>query len=193
MSKMSKKILKEVRDWGIFLGILFLVYVTGGHILLQRLFLQTGLFNPSASESAQLSTASYQLRLQDLSGKVYSLSDFEGKTIFFNFWATWCPPCVAEMPGIEALYQKADHDKVIFVMMSVDDDPSKVEAFLKRNEYSFPVYFLASSLPDVYQHNAIPRTYVISPQGKIIVKQIGMSNYNTTAFLSLLERQNKSK
>lgn len=193
MSKSSKKILKELREWGVFLGVLLLIYATGGHILLQRLVLQTGIFNPSASEPTQLSEASYEVRLQDLSGKLYSLTDFKDKTIFFNFWATWCPPCIAEMPGIESLYQKVDHNKVIFVMTSVDEDPAKVEAFLEKNQYSFPVYFLVSPLPAVYQHNSIPRTYVITPQGKVILKHIGMSNYDTDTFLSLLERQGKDK
>jgi thiol-disulfide isomerase/thioredoxin len=188
MIKLSRKVRKEVSEWLIFLGILFLIYITGGHVVLQRMILQTGIFNPNTSQPIALGEASYELKLQDLSGKVYSLSDFKGKTIFFNFWATWCPPCLAEMPDIEQLYQKVDKDKVIFVMLTVDEDPAKVEAFLAKNNYSFPVYFLASALPEVYYHNSIPRTYVISPKGKIITKHIGMTNYNTSSFKSFLER-----
>ncbi len=193
MSKPSKNFYKELREWAFMLALVGLFYWLGGHILLQRALLYTGIFSPTTSQNDEAVIADYNLDLQDLSGKVVSLEDFRGKTVFLNFWATWCPPCIAEMPGIEALFQKTDHSNIVFVMVSVDDDPAKVEAFLKKNNYSFPVYFLMSTLPKVYYNNSIPRTYILNPEGFIASQKVGMANYNTANFQAFLEDQNKKK
>ncbi len=191
MGKLSKNFYRELREWVVMLAFVGIFYWLGGHILLQQALLYTGIFSPSASSQKEAVVADYHLDLQDLSGNVYSLEDFRGKTIFLNFWATWCPPCIAEMPGIEALFQKTDSDKVVFVMVSVDEDPAKVEKFLKQNSYSFPVYFLIGSLPKVYHNNSIPRTYVLNPEGFIASQKVGMANYNTANFQAFLEEQSQ--
>lgn len=193
MGKSSKNFYKELREWTLMLALVGVFYWLGGHILLQRALLYTGIFSPTVSPQEEVLAADYNLDLQDLSGNVYSLEDFRGKTVFLNFWATWCPPCVAEMPGIEALFQKTNREEVVFIMISVDDDPAKVEAFLKKNNYSLPVYFLMSSLPKVYHNNSIPRTYILNPEGFITSQKIGMANYNTASFQAFLEGQNKNK
>jgi len=119
-------------------------------------------------------------------GERIPFSQFEGKVVFLNFWATWCPPCIAEMPDIQRLYEDVDSDNIAFVLISSDDSFQKAKDFVKRKEFNFPIYQLASPLPQVYDYRAIPTTYVISPEGKIVVSKSGMAKYNTKKFKKFL-------
>ena len=136
--KMSKK---EVRNNLIFLVVFIGIIVLGrgGHI--QRAYLMTGLGNASSAPNIENSAPPTQdVVLMDMSGDLVLLSQLHGKTVFVNLWATWCGPCVAEMPSISSLYEKVDKDKVAFVMITRNDPKSadKVVKFLERGEYSFP-------------------------------------------------------
>jgi thiol-disulfide isomerase/thioredoxin len=115
-----------------------------------------------------------------------TLEEFKGKTIFLNFWATWCPPCIAEMPNIQALYESVHSDSIEFVMVSLDEDHQKARDYLNRKEYNFPVYFLNGRKPGTYSSSVVPTTYVISPDGKIVTERRGMANYNTSGFKDFL-------
>ncbi len=75
-------------------------------------------------------TYSQNLPMVTLDGKAINLSDLKGKVVFVNLWASWCPPCRAEMPRIEALYKKIDKSKVAFVMLSLDDNAAKARKFV---------------------------------------------------------------
>lgn len=113
-------------------------------------------------------------KLKDLNGKEVSLSDFRGKNVYLNFWATWCPPCKAEMPDIEKLYQETkDSDLVILAVNLGEDDPT-VKAFIEENKYNFRV--LLDSKQNVaakYNINAIPASFFINKDGTIISKKAG--------------------
>jgi thiol-disulfide isomerase/thioredoxin len=183
-----KRKYSALREWAMLLGIATIAYVFGWHILLQRLALQTGIFNPSTELPKTAPTADYNFQLTDLEGNFIDFAQFKGKVVFMNFWATWCPPCIAEMPSIEALYLKMKSQNIAFVMISLDkrSDYEKVRAFLSKNKYSMPVYFLNNSLPSQYQANAIPRTYILSAKGTLIGAYRGMTNYNTLRFQQFL-------
>ena len=115
-----------------------------------------------------------------------SLENFKGKTIIINFWASWCPPCIAEMPALQNLYGKVDRSKVEFIMINLDDDIQKAKDFLASKKYTFPNYRIAGSFPTIYQSSTIPTTFVISPEGKIVVKVKGMADYNNDDFIDEL-------
>ncbi len=160
---------------------------SGGWI--QWLFLQTGWFSPKpTSNEVSLPNAEYNLQLLDMGGNRLNFKDLQGKTIFLNIWATWCPPCIAEMPGIEALYQKTQKESIAFVLVSVDEDPEIVRRFMKRKKYEVPIYFLQSKLPTLYQHSSIPRTYVIDSKGKLAYKHHGIAQYDSQHFRDFLEK-----
>ena len=119
-------------------------------------------------------------------------NQFKGQTAFLNFWATWCPPCIAEMPDIHDLYEKVKGENVAFVLISQDQNFDKAKNFLERKSYTFPIYQLISPLPESFASQSIPTTFLISPEGKIIAKRIGMAKYDTEKFRSLLRVANKS-
>ncbi len=191
--KKKKSYRRELIEWGILVTVGTVLYVTGYHTevigQLQRIVLATGIIQPG--ENNEIIEASYSLKLSDVAGNPIHFSEFKGQTVFMNFWATWCPPCVAEMPDIENLYEKKGID-VAFVMISLDEDRQKAIEFVARKGFDMPVYFLESGLPKVYNPTSIPTTYVISPDGKIVVTRHGMAKYNTDSFIELLEGLSKT-
>ena len=115
----SKKIKKEIRDWAIFAGILLTLYLTGLHTdvaaFAQRIVLATGVVNPNTEVLETKEKAAYDFTLDKMSGGVLDVEDLKGKVVFINFWATWCPPCIAEMPSIQKLYDKyKDNPEIAF-------------------------------------------------------------------------------
>ncbi|MEQ8904611.1 TlpA disulfide reductase family protein [Ekhidna sp.] len=184
---MKKKIKKELIEWVILISIIGVIYFTGWHTELigrvQQAVLATGIIQPSIIEEEK--TASYDFWLEDLEGDRISFDSFKNEIVFINFWATWCPPCIAEMPDIHELY-KSENDQVRFVMISLDKDENKAREFIKDKKFDFPVYFLRSSLPDSYDTHSIPTTYVLDKIGTIKVENHGMAKYNTEKFKDLL-------
>lgn len=170
------------------------LYLTGYHTAvfgkLQQAVLWTGIFQPD-TENSNITPASArgELLLEHKSGKQLKLSELEGKTVFINVWATWCPPCRAEMPGIQKLYKRVDRSKVSFVMLSVDDGWEPVREYVNDEEYDFPVYRPRSPLPKALQSSVVPTTYVLDSDGNIVMKKKGMAKYNTTEFKDYLESQ----
>lgn len=186
-TKKKKSIRTEIRDWAIFFSIITLLYIAGVPTLLQKAVLFMGIVKPNTSiPKEQQKTVDYNFDLVTLDGKRMNFSELKGKTVFMNIWATWCGPCVAEMPDIYSLYQSIKDENVVFVMLSVDENKDAVSKFLKKKQFKFPVYFLESNLPSVFDHNSIPRTYVVSPQGKVAAQKIGMAHYNSASFKEFL-------
>jgi thiol-disulfide isomerase/thioredoxin len=185
---MTKKVKREIIEWVVFIVLIGGLYLTGYHTTvigtLQRIILSTGLITADR-ETDNLKTADYNLKLKDANGDMLDLNELQGKTIFMNYWATWCPPCIAEMPDINNLYRDVGQD-VVFLMISLDDDPQKALDFVERKKYDFPIYYLDSRRPQVFVSQSIPTTYVISPEGKIVVENKGMAKYNTESFKKML-------
>lgn len=190
--KKSSQLKKALKEWGIILGIFGILYFTGLHTevigTVQRVILSTGIFRPSTDiDELDFKKANFNMPLITLDGDRTSLQEFEGKTIFLNFWATWCPPCIAEMPNIQALYEDVNtEENLVFVMLSLDEDHEKARAFMKRKEFTMPVYFLRGRQPGIYNSTVVPTTYVISPEGYIVLEKRGMAKYNTSGFKEFL-------
>ncbi|MBO2032995.1 TlpA family protein disulfide reductase [Siccationidurans ginsengisoli] len=166
--------------------------------ILQRGLLASGLWRatPPASQQAgpQVQLASlrtdypYPLPLLTLDGRPANLRQFRGKAVLVNLWASWCPPCLAEMPGLQALYQKTDTSKVAFVLISLDANPNKAKALLKRKGYTMPVFFPAAPLPAPFDSPSIPSTVILTPSGRLADRHDGMADYDTPAFRTALEK-----
>jgi thiol-disulfide isomerase/thioredoxin len=199
-----KMVKKEWFQYALLGSIAITLYLTGLHTevigFAQRGVLETGLMNPdlenkatrrnSSSESDPQNTqpspnASYDMKLRNENGDIVPMDQFKGKVIFINFWATWCPPCIAEMPAINKLYQKMGDD-IVFIMLSMDQEFETAVSFKKRKDYDFPIYSLRSSMPYMYQSTALPTTYVISSDGKLELTHKGMSDYDTADFKEFL-------
>ena len=191
MAKKSTK--REIIEWAVLITVVGTLYLTGYHTdvigFVQRAVLSTGVFTPK-TEYETIKNASYDFSITDFDGNEIPFEAFRGKTVFVNFWATWCPPCIAEMPDINNLYDKVNAD-VSFVMISVDEDHEKAKKFMARKGYDFPVYFLTSSLPPIYETHSIPTTYIIAPDGTIAAERHGMAQYDSEEFRVFLKALGK--
>jgi thiol-disulfide isomerase/thioredoxin len=155
----------------------------------QSTLLFTGVFNASATPNEAREKFDYGFTLRDLEGKTVDFAGYRGKVVFINLWATWCPPCRAEMPSIESLFQKVkDNPNVAFVMLSVDDADKRaaVVRFIQNKKHTFPVFMPGSALPRPLQVSSIPTTLVVAKDGRIVKREIGMRNYDTDQFKQLL-------
>ncbi|WP_455169037.1 TlpA family protein disulfide reductase [Aegicerativicinus sediminis] len=198
---MKPKTKKSLIEYGIFIAVAVVLYVTGLHTevigFAQRGILATGLMNPDVSEeSVDADTSNeapikvnYNLKLIDDKGNITSLGNFREKVIFLNLWATWCPPCLAEMPNIAKLHEEVK-DEVVFVMLSLDQDFNKAIDFNNRKGFNLPIYTPGSALPQQFQSSStIPTTYVIDANGNLVLTHKGMANYSTEEFKEFLLKQ----
>ena len=138
-------------------------------------------FNPSGDASTinqKNSNAVPNFTVYTMDGEEVQLSDFLGKPIVLNFWASWCGPCKAEMPDLEAAWQAYGEDIQFVTVNLTDGRQETVEsatAYLTQQGYTFPVYYdTAMSAAQAYGVNSIPRTYFIDAKGNLVsaVKQM---------------------
>lgn len=162
--------------------------LSGISFFTQRAMMETGAFDYTPVESAGERGFDYDFTVKDLDGRQVPMDSFKNKVVFLNLWATWCGPCRVEMPSIQGLYEKVNHDSVAFVMLSVDkpEHHEKVKQFIAKEGYSFPVYTVASNLPAQLHTGSIPSTFVIRKDGKIAGQKIGATNFDTDNFLEFL-------
>lgn len=114
-------------------------------------------------------------KLKDLEGKKVSLEDFKGKIVVLNFWATWCPPCVKEVPDFIALQKQYGADGVAFVGVAVDDDKKDLKKFIEKEGVNYPILISTDKvLKDYGDVGMIPTTFVIDREGKITAKHAGL-------------------
>jgi len=125
-------------------------------------------------------------KLVDLNRKPVNLADFKGKKIFVNLWASWCPPCRAEIPSIGELYSKVDKTKVVFVMLSLDNEMETAIQFAAENKLTTPVYYPAENLPALFKTEGIPATFIFDEKGNLIKRIDGGDDYDTAEYLKLL-------
>ncbi|MEQ9300221.1 MAG: TlpA disulfide reductase family protein [Cyclobacteriaceae bacterium] len=194
---MTNKVFKELRDWTVLAVVAGGLYFTGYHTevigQIQRVLIMTGLLQPDLDiPEADYQLADFDLQFVDSSGRTLQLADYQGKTIFLNFWATWCPPCIAEMPDINNLYNQVGSD-VVFLLISVDKEEEKVWAFEERKSFDYPLYRLSGGLPAAYHSGAVPTTFVIDPTGKIVMRREGMAKYDTQKFKDFLNSLSRTK
>ncbi|MDZ4802575.1 MAG: TlpA disulfide reductase family protein [Bryobacteraceae bacterium] len=113
------------------------------------------------------------------SGQRISTTDFGGKLLVVNFWATWCPPCVEEMPSLNQFAQKMAPNGVVVLGVSIDRNEKAYRAFLQQNRPSFQVARdPKEDISSSYGSFKWPETYVINREGKVVQKYIGPRNWN---------------
>jgi cytochrome c biogenesis protein CcmG, thiol:disulfide interchange protein DsbE len=124
--------------------------------------------------------------LSDLNDKPYRLSDFRGKVVFLNFWATWCKPCREEMPSMEVLYKNFEKDGLVILAVSIDrvTTTKDIPPFVKGMNLTFPVLIDSWGQTDKpYKRMGVPETFVIDQQG--IIREIVIGPRDWTRLDSL--------
>lgn len=116
-------------------------------------------------------------KLKSDANQSLDFTDTKGKVVFINFWATWCPPCIAEMPSLQALYEDYNDD-VVFLFIT-NEDFETVEKFKTKQGYNFEVFNPLSEAPTELSTRAIPRTFIINKEGEIVVDESGAIDWNS--------------
>jgi len=133
--------------------------------------------NPVEINQNSIKTKAPDFKLKDLDGNELSFNNLRGKKVFLNFWATWCPPCKAEMPEIEKLYQETKNSDLVIVTIEIGEPLSDVKAFIGNNNYNFKVLLDSNqSVAAQYGISAIPTSFFIDKEGNIISKHTGPMN-----------------
>jgi peroxiredoxin len=164
--------------------LIFLFIIGAGIIVL----LQTkdSSFNLSGSPPLGKSLPAPDFTLPNLDGKMVSLVDYKGKVILLNIWATWCPPCVEEMPSMEKLYQELREEGFEILAVSVDASGDKVVTpFMKKHKLSFPALTdTGGAVKILYQTTGVPESFIIDKDGIIVEKIIGPRDWATPGAIS---------
>lgn len=136
-------------------------------------------------ERAQQFLEDYDFKLVNSIGNTVNLEDYKGEVLFINFWATWCPPCVAEMPDLQLLYDGYG-EKVTFLFIA-RDKKEKVSNFIMKKNYNLPVYFESGFTPKTLYSTALPTTFIIDKKGNIVVAETGSADWNAESVRILLD------
>jgi thiol-disulfide isomerase/thioredoxin len=144
------------------------------------------LFGPSVnSEKNANKLSEYQWQLLDQQGDPFNFESAKGNVVFVNLWATWCPPCIAEMPSMNKLYQ--DYSKEVIFLFVTNEDMSRVQNFLVQKELDLPVFNSVTEPPKDLASKSLPTTYVIGKDSKIYVDKVGAANWNSDGVRKLLD------
>ncbi len=136
-------------------------------------------------KEASVKLTEYNWNLIDGTNAGYNLQEAKGKVILINFWATWCPPCIAEMPSLQRLYDDYK-DKVVFLFVT-NEELSDITPFLEKKQYTFEVYRPTSNYPAIFDVTSIPRTFLIDKEGNIIIDESGATNWNSETVRSTID------
>lgn len=185
---LRKSIFKKVGNWVFIALMLLLIFSTDAKSWLLRQLMTTGLFNAEIKKDPVVNNNGLSFLFTGEDGQTSSTADLKGKVVFVNFWATWCPPCRAEMPSLNVLYnQLKDDDRFIFLFINEDDDVNKAKVYLERSGYSLPLMKRIGQVPDEIYSGTLPTTIVLDKKGQIVLKEEGLANYNTKAFVDQLK------
>jgi len=126
--------------------------------------------------------------VQSDNGQPLNLTDFKGQVVVLNFWATWCPPCLDEMPSLNRLAERYAGKGVVVLGVSVDEDDEAYRKFLEQNQISFMTLRNPSrTISEQYGTYKLPESYLISREGRLVKKIIGATNWTAAAMLTCFD------
>jgi len=150
----KKRLLSYAMDWGVAL------LLTG-----------IGFWLFSVWRAPSLPDDAPEWTLPALDGGVVSLSDYRGKTIVLNFWATWCSPCVREIPTFEKFSK--EHPEIPVLGIAIDGKPSDLALFAKKHNMTYPIIIGDADVQIDYQVNTLPMTVIVGPDGQVKDAHVG--------------------
>ena len=162
-------------------SILLIFLIVAGVGIIVLLQTKDSAFDLSGNPRVNKGELAPAFTLPGLDGNMVSLADYKGKIVLLNIWATWCPPCVAEMPSMEKLYQELKDEDFEILAVSIDVTGSKIVApFMKKHKLSFPALTdTQGTIKNLYQTTGVPESFIIDKNGVIAEKVIGPREWAT--------------
>lgn len=187
-----KNYFKKKSIFGIVTDIMFIVLVAlmvnpGTRTELSSFFIKLTSLPPStldADEQFMVNQETQNWVLYDMQGNEFAFADLNKKPVFLNLWATWCPPCVAELPSIKDLHDDYS-DKLSFILLS-NESPAVIKAFAEKKGYQDLDFYYSQTIPSNFTTQSIPATFVISSDGKVVVSKKGAARWNSSKMIKLL-------
>jgi len=176
--KITKKLISNIL---FVIVIALMLYPTSKAWILRQISFSPGV----ESAESRVKISSYNWALQGLNTENYDFNQAKNSVVIVNFWATWCVPCIAEMPSLQELYNDYG-DKVDFLLVT-SDSKEKVLPFLKERKFNMPIYNQVSNAPEEFFTKTIPKTFLIDKDGQIVI-EAGRADWNTKKIRKLLDQ-----
>ncbi len=188
-----KNYFKKKSTFGIVTDILFVVLVAllvnpGTRTEVSSLFIKLTSLPPSTldvDEQYSINNETKNWVLYDMQGKEFTFAELNEKPVFLNLWASWCPPCIAELPGIQELHQ-AYGDKISFILLS-NESHTIIKDFVEKKGYQDLNFYYSPNIPSDFATQSIPATFVISTESIVVVNKKGAARWNSSKMNNLLD------
>lgn len=170
---------------GVIVGIVVaLALLVGGMVTFARMMRRrmTGDLKPPPLPTGSWD---YEMEVEDLDGAPVDFTQSAGKVLVLNFWATWCAPCVAEMPSLERLRDETADLDVHFAFIT-REDPPVVRQFIEKRGMDLPVYILAGDPPECFKGRSIPATFVLDKDGMIAMRHFGAAAWDADSVVAFI-------
>ena len=129
-----------------------------------------------------------EFSLMGMDEKIHTLESLEGRFLLVNFWATWCNPCKAEMPTLEAIHKRMDNDKFTVIGIHVGPGPENIRNYLELNPVTFPIYIDMDMEYD-WGVPGLPTTFLISPKGEMLYRAVGKRDFSSSQMENFFNQQ----
>ena len=185
-----------MKNWStVVLTLLFVVLLVNpdAKAWLMRQIASTGILNSSISDSKQdgsktdpTSYAGFILKHED--GTMIDASALKNKVVFINFWASWCPPCRAEFPSVQKLYEKyKSNPEIVFLTVNMDDNTQLGKNYLQEKGFTVPFLVPAGTIPTALYEGSLPTTVVLDKKGEIRLHHTGVADYSKNSFYEQID------
>ena len=147
---------------------------------------------PPSPEDMKISTIDFEsnvLQFSDLDNNIFSIQGFKGKNLFINYWATWCNPCLAEMPYMAELYEKyKNEDDIVFLYLS-REELNTIKNYIPKDEslQNLPIYKIITD-DEFFATSGIPTTFIINSNGEVVVKDLGSALWNDQSVFKFIDQ-----
>ena len=147
---------------------------------------------PPSAQDMKVTTIDFDsnvLQFSDLENNMFTIQDFEGKNLFINYWATWCNPCLAEMPYMAELYENyKDEEDIIFLYLS-REKLEVIKNYIPKDEslQQLPIYKIITD-DEFFATSGIPTTFIINSGGEVIVKDLGSAFWNDESVFTFIDK-----
>jgi len=183
---------KKETVWGHISNIIFILFVAAMIFPSSRKLVSSTLIKLTMFDRGSISQPENPAKLSATDkdfvvfkeGEAIPFQTFDGEVIVINYWATWCPPCIAEMPNFQRVYNDYK-DNVVFLFLT-NDTKAQTDKFLLKNEYNLPV-FNYNKLPAPLNHNSIPTSFVINRKSEIVFSHTGAYKWDGESFRAFLD------
>ena len=151
--------------------------------------MKVGLFQPDVPTKFETKNTEkiWNVSFTNSNGEIIDGNSLKGRVVFINYWATWCPPCIAEMPSVNELYALyKNNPDIVFLLVDTDNDLKKSAAFMKKRAFDLPVYASKNEAPVEWFEGSLPTTVVLNKEGNLVFRETGAADYNSKKFKTFI-------